>query len=65
MLDDEIKWPRDELCKLFENCSSRKVVCLFISDEIQEETFPEDIILVPELVVLELVENDCWTVFDC
>jgi hypothetical protein len=65
MLDDELKWLIDELCRLFKNCSSRMVVCLFISDETQEERFPEDILLLLELVFLELVENDCWTVVDC
>jgi hypothetical protein len=58
MPDDELNWLIDELCKLLENCSSRLVVWLFISGEIQADTFPDKIFLV-------LVENDCWIVVAC
>jgi hypothetical protein len=60
MLDDELNWLTDELCKLLENFSSRLVVWLFISGEIhvQGDTFPDDIFLV-------VAENDCWTAVDC
>jgi hypothetical protein len=58
MLDDGLKWLIDELCRLFENCSSRMMACLFISDEMEADTFPEEMFLVLE-------ENNCWTFVDC